>query len=247
MSYGFFARQIPPILSNLLSYQEAKNEIKEVFNQSRELIICDKGFYLSLNIFKDVYYIQVPDVWVITTRSGCEKTDINPNKDLIKLGLVKGKMIISVPEGVDLNSGYRPSFDSRLILSMAVANAIYASILKHANPAAFLPTALGKTGMALAHWHGYISLEHALHNWYISGLSNPAVCCSTHQSAIYAFKHKEELFLKSLKEGKEYSGDIHIEPHHGINVTYNSLVSLAEFVLSHMDIFKLGVLEMQNT
>ena len=247
MSYGFFARQIPTVLSKPLSYKEAKKEIKENFKQGQELIVCNEGFYLLLNILNDTYYVRVPDVWVITTRSGCEKTNINPSKDLIRLGLVKGEMIISVPEGVSLSSGYRPSFDSKLILSMAVANAIYASILKHIKPVAVLPAMLEKTGIALAHWHGYISLKHAPQNWYINGLSNPAVCCSTHQSAVYAFKHKEELFMKCLKENKEYSGDIHIEPHHGINVTYNSLIDLAEFVLSHMDTFKLGVLEMQNT
>ena len=247
MSYGFFARQIPPVLPKPLSREEVKNEIKGDFKQGQELIICDKGLYLALNILKEAYYVRVPDVWVITTRSGCEKTNINPSEDLIRLGLVKGRMIISVPEGVDLSSGYRPSFDSKLILSMAVANAIYASILKHTKPKASLPAILEKTGMALAHWHGYISLKHAPQNWYIDGLSNPAVCCSTHQSAVYAFKHKEEFFMKCLKENKAYSGDIHIEPHHGISVTYDSLVGLAEFVLSHMDTFKLGVLEMKTT
>lgn len=246
MSYGFFARQLPTRLSKPISYASAEKKFETNFLKGKDCFVHDDKLYISMNVLEEKFCLSIPEVWTIITRSGCEKTDIDPYKDLIKVGLIKGQMIIEVPPSISLSSDYRPSFDTRLILSHAVAHAIYGSILAHFKPNALFPKTLSREGMALAHWHGYIQLEHMPKGWYIYGISNPAVCCSTHEAAIYAFRGKEEFFIESLFYDKEYSGDIHIERHHGINVTYGSLVELAKFILLHPKVFKLGVLEVQK-
>jgi len=247
MSYGFFARQLPPKKESLVSLDSFKRKLGHDFPLGKDTFFYKNKLYILVNINGEKSYIAVPDVWVITTRSGCEKTDIDPNSDLVKIGLVNGKMVMQTPPGVNLTEGYRPSFDTKLILSQAAANAIYASILSHYKPNISFSKILFKQGAALAHWHGYLQLEHMPSGWYTYGLSNPAVSCSTPQASIYAFKGKEELFGESLSSGKEYFGDIHIEPHHGINVTYDSLIELAKFILKNNELFELGALEPQNS
>jgi len=241
MSYGFFARQLPTALTQPI-FKLPKNEGK---NSNAESYCYRNKLHILFNIMEKRFYLKVPDVWAITTRSGCEKTDLNPDKDLIKLGLVNGQMVMEIPNSKTSLENYRPSFDTKLILAQAVANAIYASILAYFKPKSKFPALLKSKGMALAHWHSYMLPELKPKGWYIYGITNPAVSCSTPHSAIYAFKGKEDFFTKLLLSDRNYLGDIHIEPHHGINVTYHSLTELAENLLLYPKVFELGALKIQ--
>jgi hypothetical protein len=244
MSYGFFARQLPPKISIPISIDVAKKRFNSLI--TRDYFYYENNIYIKFIISNQTFFMKVPDVWMITTRSGCEKTDLDPNKDLIKLGLVNGQMVIGMPADLDISKNYRPSFDTKLILSHGLANAIYGSLLKYFKPDSFFANILFKQGIALAHWHTiYALFKTKPKNWHIYGTLNPAVCCSTDQSAIYAFRGRESFFSKLILYNKEYEGDIHIEMHHGVNVIYPSLVELANILLSYPEIFQLGALKSQ--
>ena len=94
--------------------------------------------------------------------------------------------------------------------------------------------------MAIVHWHGYINSRHIQKGWILYGANNPSVSCSALQTAIYALRQREKLIFSMIEADEEYLGDIHIEPQHGVNVTYNSIVDLANYLLSRNDISELG-------
>jgi hypothetical protein len=98
---------------------------------------------------------------------------------------------------------------------------------------------LEKTGLAIAHWHGYINPKNIPDGFNVHGIENPHVACSSPQSAIYALRGKLHL-LETTQNLKTYRGDIHIEPHHGTNIIFPSIKSLAEYFLSRDDISILG-------
>lgn len=245
MSYGFFVRQLIPQLSEPIFAKEAKDRFGILADKC--CFKYDEKIYLKYNLFNKTFYIAVPDVWAITTRSGCEKTNLDSDKDLIMLGLINSKMLMRLPSNSTLSSNYRPSFDTKLILSQIAANAIYGSILNYFKPKSSFSRILQRSGMALAHWHTiYTIFENKPRDWYVYGIKNPAVCCSTNQTAFYSFQGKESFFTKLLFDDNEYLGDIHIEQHHGINITYPSLLSLANILLAHPQIFQLGAIKSQK-
>jgi len=46
--------------------------------------------------------------------------------------------------------------------------------------------------------------------------------------------------MKALENNDDYLGNIHIEPHHGTNISFPSLKDLGEFFLSAPNISRLG-------
>ncbi len=182
---------------------------------------------------------KIPDVWVITSKSGSDKSKLDKNKDIIKVGLVDGKMIIQTPVGVDIQGDYKPSFDTRVILAHAVGNAILAKEMNNRKLNWQFAENLEKNGMAIVHWHGYIKNKKLLGQALEYGLSNPSVSCSSPQSAVYALRDKLDCALKAINEKSEYNCEIHIEPHHGSNIIYESIISLANILLSNNNISKL--------
>ena len=238
MSYGFLARQLPVKISKIYNFNEAPLELKEKVDETKQYFYYNNNLFLYFNFLENKYILKVPDVWVLTSRSGSNKTNLDINKDILKIGLVAGKMIIETPQEYE-GTKSKPSFDTKVILAHAVGNAIFASIMNHFNSKNYFTETLSNTGMALAHWHGYINSEKISKGWNYYGNNKPSVSCSSSQSAIYAFVGKEKGVLESIKNEKDYLGDIHVEPHHGTNMTYKSLVALGSF-LSEKDISKLG-------
>lgn len=232
MSYGFLARQLP--------VQLVKPKKANDLQTNDEIVKVNNKLYVRIVVNNEDLFWEVPDVWILTSRSGSDKTNLDLKNDIIKMGLVNGQWILETPKGVKMKDNYRPSFDSGVILAHAVANAIFASVLKYSKLEADFPWVLEKSGRALAHWHGYFCPEFVPDGYWIYGNNNPPVSCSSPQAAIYAFRGKEDAVLKSLSEGKEFLGDIQIEPQHGINVIYKSLRELANFLLSNPKISKLG-------
>jgi hypothetical protein len=68
-------------------------------------------------------------------------------------------------------------------------------------------------------WHGYVPENKLPNNYFLHGTNNLPVACSTPQSSIYALAGKLHAFQSSIFEQNIYRGDVHIEPHHGTNVT----------------------------
>jgi hypothetical protein len=239
MSYGFLARQLPVNLSIVLLEDKLPQYLKSCVSRDKKYFYHKDELYVRFSLFNKRYVILVPDVWVLTSRSGSDKTKLDVQRDIIKIGLVSGRMILELPQGKK-NLDFKPSFDTRVILSHAVSNAIFASILNYFQPNNNFAKLLVSNGLALAHWHGYINPGLLKEKWNIYGFDNPSVSCSSSQSALYAFIGKETGVMDSLLKKYQYIGDIHIEPQHGTNMTFDSLVSLANFLSDNKGISKLG-------
>jgi len=169
------------------------------------------------------------------TRSGSNKTKINPARDLIQINLKNGKMKMFIPKSVDILDDYRPSYDTRLILAHCLCNALYGSVLKYLSRGkSVFANALETRGLAIIHWHRFLPYTIVPRGWYIHGENNPTVLCSSPQSAIYAFRGKEKAIKKSLTLNVEFMGDIHVEPEHGVNVVGSSLKRIAYFLFASL-------------
>lgn len=240
MSYGFIARQLPVKLETPLSLSEAKKRFQDSITKKEDFFYHNGALHVIYELQGSLYVLKVPEVWVLTSRSGSDKTKLDPNKDIIKMGLVDGKMIMETPHGVKVSPDYKPSFDTKVIFSHAAANAIFASIMRHANPDADFPRELSEHGRALAHWHGYFKPDQLPRGWYYYGHDNPPISCSAPQGAVYAFRGKEELFYKIMQEKLAYAADVHLEPQHGSNISYSSLVGLGDMLLKNPQLTKLG-------
>lgn len=221
MSYGFLAIQLPGKVSKLLTEEEFKK-------------INEKGsnLFVKIDLNGINYWIQVPEVWVLSQKSGSDKTHVNPEKDLIKMGLSNGKMILQTQKGGVIDNDYKTSFDTQVILAHSVGNAIIASILNHVDPQSEFLKRYLENGISISHWHGYIHPDSVPKGWFVHGVANPHVACSSPQSAIYALDGKLRSFAESLKNGVEYKGDVHIEPHHGTNICFTSITDLAEYLVN---------------
>jgi hypothetical protein len=202
MSYGFLARQTAP-------------NPEEDFDV---LVLDDRE-------------IELPPLWVITQRSGSDKTHFVPERDLVKIGIFRGKLLLQAAQGADLGQDYRPSFDTLVILAHALGNHILASLFpKHH----LFAKNYFKQGLGIAHWHGYFREDLLPGGYQTYGHSNPNVACSSPQSAFFALKGKLQC-LSSV-----FLGDVHVEPQHGVNVTCLNLTDLARYLLAHPQASTLG-------
>ena len=238
MSYGFLAIQLPGKISPLLTENEFKKLVHEKVNDSS--YVYNNDLFVRINLNGETYWLKVPEVWVLSQKSGSDKTHVNPKRDLIKMGLSNGKMILQTQYGSVIDNDYKTSFDTQVILAHSVGNAIIASILNRIEPGSeFLKRYLEK-GISISHWHGYIHPDHVQKGWFVHGVANPHVACSSPQSAIFALEGKLDSFEESLKSHIEYKGDIHVEPHHGTNICYTSITELADYLVNNPTASVLG-------
>lgn len=231
MSYGFLAHQLPTRLYGLVPYDSPSNS--DYFEK-------DGNMHVVLDVGGRKYSLRVPEVAVLTQRSGSDKTCVNPEKDILKMGIRNGRMYLQFPKGVRAGNDYKPSFDTKVILAHAVGNALISSVLMHVRKDSVFLSNFRKGGLALAHWHGYIHPAHIPKHFTIHGIHNPHVSCSSPQSAIYALQGKLESFGRALQEGSPFEGDIHVEPQHGVNVTFPTLRTLATTLADNPKISTLG-------
>lgn len=241
MSYGFVVKQAPTKLELLLRRDEMKDRLQ---SEGRTITMMEDDFftdnqgdiYLKINIpegklvphgEEGEYFIRVPEVWVYSSRSGSDKTNLL-TEDIIKMGIAKGQMKIELLQSQDaLPHGFRPSFDTKVILGHAVANAVYASVLKHFNPDATFVKQLETEGWALGHYHGYRNPKFIPYGWVIAGEHNINVPCSAPHTGVFGFRSVEEAVMLSLIYGFDLKGIDHIESMHGENNSCPSLISYA--------------------
>jgi hypothetical protein len=231
MSYGFLARQLPVALLPAMTLGEAKERLGTEGWERQGYRRSQNRLYVVLRVEEGPLVVEVPEVWVLTTRSGCDKSKVDVNRDVVLLGLTQGRIVFETPAGVSTRIDCKPSYDTLTILSHAVANAVVGSALARLRPEARFPQMLQSQGAALAHWHGLVNRSLLPTGYFLYGQSNPPVSCSTHQSAMYALTGKLSALHRSLKEGVEFVGDVHVEPYHGVNITGASLEDLAQWVL----------------
>ena len=240
MSYGFLARQMPTKLGAVYNSESFREKFFNNIEHYEDFFTFDNRDYIIVSTHVGKICVEIPSIWVLTQKSGSNKTNMDPRKDLIKMGLTRGNMFIQTPKELKMTPDYKPSFDTKVILAHAVGNAIIASVVKYFNPESKFVDNIENKGLAIAHWHGYINPNKIPAGWNVYGQENVPVSCSTPQSAIFALYGKLNKFFSLDKDNlKNYSGDIHIEPHHGSNICFDSLNELGKF-LSQEDVSKLG-------
>jgi hypothetical protein len=223
MSYGFLARQLPVQV-------EPATPLNGPGSGPGHDPVGHPGSPVAVTVAGRTYLVRVPDVWVLTTRSGCDKSNVDVDRDIVLMGLTEGSVVFETPRGTDIGVDCRPSYDTLTILAHAAGNAMVASILARIQPDAPFVAMMREGGAALAHWHGLINPAILPQGYFVHGASNPPVSCSTFQSAVYALTGKLGALEQSLREGVPFLGDVHVEPFHGTNITGRSLVSLAGWI-----------------
>lgn len=210
MSYGFLVKQLPAEIRPAVELQN--HQSKHAGND------MDRKKYVQVAFADKEYLVYMPDIWLLSTRSGCNKTSLKPDHDILKLGLYNGKITIDTPLKLSAEE-CRPSYDTYAILAHAAGNVIVASLLEHFSPGSEFAEALRINGLSISHWHGYPDQSYPLHGYLQHGDTNPPVSCSTPQSASYAFTGKLKALEQNPSQIHQYRGDIHVEPHHGTNIS----------------------------
>ena len=206
VSYGFIALAEPPGYDGDKYIDENMwNSLREIpnYNPDEVRAASNDRWYVKTLLSEKTVYQQVPDIWIVTSRSGCDKTNLNPDSDIVRIGLVKGKLHLEIPKGVDLGrKDIRPSFDTYVILSQALSSALYA------------PCLIEKE-MSILHFHGYpdpcwfgVSEHHA-------GAQNPSLPCGTVEAALLNYS---AVYETAAKNGSDIKLLCLVESDHGVNV-----------------------------
>lgn len=228
VSYGFVAyAEAPQYVGDIeISLGEWDNLLSvEGFsrNEVRQNEIGRR--YVKTKIGNNYAYKQIPDIWLVSSRSGANKTDLNIDRDLLRIGL-KDKLHLQLPEGIDpAVVDIKPSYDTYVMVAIALSAALYAPQLI-------------KDGAPMIHFHGYPSSDWFESNEYCAGVDNPSVPCGTYESGVFNFlsiydvaNHNDNnIVLASL-----------IEPDHGTNIITREL----EYLLARLkDETKQGQIEL---
>ena len=206
VSYGFIALAEPPGYDGEKYVDENMwNSLQEIpnYNPDEVRAASNNRWYVKTLLDDRTVYQQVPDIWIVTSRSGCDKTNLNPDSDIVRIGLVKGKLHLEIPRGVDLGrKDIRPSFDTYVILAQALSSALYA------------PCLIEKE-MSILHFHGYpdpcwfgVSEHHA-------GARNPSLPCGTVEAALLNYS---AVYETATKNGSDIKLLCLVESDHGVNV-----------------------------
>ena len=206
VSYGFIALAEPPGYDGDKYIDEnIWNSLQEIpgYNSDEVRAASNDRWYVKTLLGDKTVYQQVPDIWIVTSRSGCDKTNLNPDSDIVRIGLVKGKLHLEIPKGVDLGrKDIRPSFDTYVILSQALSSALYAPYLIEKE-------------MSILHFHGYpdpcwfgVSEHHA-------GARNPSLPCGTVEAALLNYS---AVYETAIKNGSDIKLLCLVESDHGVNV-----------------------------
>jgi len=217
MSYGFLLRQLPVDVSPALPRADAPADVVEALAHA-PLVRVEGEAWAGVTVAGQEWAIPVPDVWVVSTRSGCKKTEVDPARDLVRMGLENGRIVLETPAGMPAGSA-RPSYDTLVMLTHAVGNVLVSALQRTLTPeSAPLADALAGEGPTASHWHGYVPEGTAPEEFASHGAANPPVSCSTPQSAVYALAGKLAAYEAALSAGDPFQGDVHVEPHHGTNL-----------------------------
>lgn len=206
VSYGFIAIAEAPKYEGPkeLTFEEWDKLSKPDEVNSEIVRKTETGrLYIKTLIRDNVIYQQVPDIWIVTSRSGCDKTNLDPSSDIVRIGLVQGKLFLQTPVGIDLNRrDIRPSFDTYVILAQALSAALYT------------PDMI-KEGMPILHFHGYPDPGWFKPNEYHAGETNPSMPCGTVEAALLNYSCVYEV---ANQNGSDMKLLCLVESDHGVNI-----------------------------
>jgi TubC N-terminal docking domain len=215
VSYGFIAYAEPPHYIGEIEITE--NEWESLhpvqgfsIHEVRQNNIGRR--YLKTQVRGEYKFKQIPDIWILSARSGSNKTNLSLESDLLRIGLTD-RLLLQLPEKVNPQTAdIKPSYDVYVMLALAMSAALYAP-------------SLIKNGMPMAHFHGYPAIEWFKQHEYYAGVENPSVPCGTYESGVFNFlsiynlvnQYGENIALASL-----------IEPDHGTNIIASNVDYLIE-------------------
>ena len=215
VSYGFVAYAEPPQYFGAKEINLAEWESLSPVEgfSSNELRQNSQGRnYLKTKIQGEDVFQQIPDIWLVSARSGSNKTNLNITSDVMRIGL-KEKLYLELPEGIHSNKAdIKPSYDIYVMLAISLSAALYTPDLI-------------KDGAPIVHFHGYPAFDWFKANEYCVGVHNPSVPCGTYESGVFNF-----LGISSLANQPTANISLIslVEPDHGTNFIGNDLEYLVE-------------------
>ncbi|NBD16537.1 MAG: non-ribosomal peptide synthase [Cyanobacteria bacterium] len=171
--------------------------------------------YLKTQIKGEYAYKQIPDIWLLCSRSGADKTNLSLERDIIRIGL-KNSLCLQIPEGIDLNQvDIKPSYDTYVMVAIALSAALYAPHLI-------------EQGAPMIHFHGYPAKDWFAENEDWAGVEHPSVPCGTYESGVFNFLSVYQLANRNYPPIALASL---IEPDHGANM----ITSDPEYLLARLN------------
>ena len=210
VSYGFIAYAEPP---QYIGEPEISPTVWEKLSpveglSFKEIRQNDLGRrYLKIKQENKYLYKQIPDLWLVSSRSGSNKTNLQLDVDVLRIGL-SDRLILQLPQGIEPKElDIKPSYDIYVMVAIALASALYAPKLIQA-------------GMPIVHFHGYPHVQWFQANEYYTGVENPSVPCGTYESGVFNF-----LGIRNLanQHGRNINLAALIEPDHGTNIIASDL------------------------
>lgn len=205
LSYGFVAYVEAPqyIGEREISESEWEN-LSPVAGFNRQEIRQNQNGrrYLKTKIGSEFTFKQIPDIWLVSSRSGSNKTDLNLHTDILRVGLTN-KLQLQVPQGTDPAVGdIKPSYDIYVMVAIALSAALYAPDLV-------------KNGAPIVHFHGYPAKDWFKDRECWAGADNPSVPCGTYESGVFNFL---SIYHLASQDGDRIALAGLVEPDHGTNI-----------------------------
>jgi len=99
MSYGFLARQLATPAKPAMSIAEAEKQVGGLNWNGLGYQWLHDRLYVGVRLSDQGLVVEVPDVQVLMTRSGCDKSNIDAHRDLVLMGLSRGRVSLLTPRG----------------------------------------------------------------------------------------------------------------------------------------------------
>ncbi|MFW6358782.1 MAG: hypothetical protein ACOC0N_06165 [Chroococcales cyanobacterium] len=218
ISYGFVAYVEPPVYVGK----------REITQDEWEELLPVEGFdweevrqnnlgrrYLKTLIQGQPIYKQIPELWVVSSRSGSDKTHLNLEQDILRIGLKDG-LSLQFPQSINpAEVDIKPSYDTYVMVAIALSAALYTPELV-------------ENGAPMIHFHGYPSKDWFKPSETYAGVDNPSVPCGTYESGVFNF-----LSVYNIAHQNSCNPILAalIEPDHGSNL----IAVNEEYLLSRLE------------
>ncbi|NDJ25208.1 non-ribosomal peptide synthase [Nostoc sp. B(2019)] len=215
VSYGFVAYAEPPYYVGEIEITEkdwdSLDPVAEFpIDQVRQNAIGRR--YLKTKIGAEYKFKQIPDIWILSARSGSNKTNLSLESDILRIGLTD-RLLLELPQKIDHQVvDVKPSYDVYVMLAISLGAALYTPELI-------------KNGAPIVHFHGYPVFDWFKPNEYCVGVHNPSVPCGTYESGVFNFLGIASLANQQVKNHALVSL---VEPDHGTNFIAHDLDYLVE-------------------
>jgi len=203
VSFGFIANIEPP------RYRGPREIAPAQWRALEPVVVYDPAevrrdpqgtLYARVRTDMGIAYRQIPELWIVSSRSGSDKTQLRPDRDILRVGF-NGNLHLQLPcepSGEDLN----PSYDIRVMVALALSAALHA------------PELLAN-GASLFHFHGYPHQDWFRAGEVFAGMDNPALPCGTTEASVFNFQSMAQL---ARRHGRDLKLACIIEPDHGTNI-----------------------------